>query len=347
MSQEKQENEEEKVQFQSTVSMGFCAFHLGEPAVDICQVCGMSVGSNVELWQDKYCLLCKKRGQVELFVQRLNTIFLFLTITAFVLAIFTGIVTLTTVFFVIIPPAVLIYVVQSQQRRLMYRGIPDIERIGPALHMFALLEDKSHFDVAMKSLQNITPAQRTQIEPYFWQSLAFVAYLGYYSMPGDWRKTVAFIWNIDVSEICDKMIERDHTRILTLLKERGISNNAAGFILEILESSTDESYVKLLLESVATIDMSNFSEQEKLETQDNIYIDLDEFVEHADRLGLSTFKEEISKLLEGYEAPPLPENRLEALMTIEQLREKRTLERQRQKEAAAMMQNPESESQES
>ena len=347
MSQERQENEEEEMQFRPTVSMGFCAFHLGEPAIDICQLCGVSVGSNVELWQDKYCLLCKKRGQVELFVQRLNTIFLFLAITMGVLVVFTEVITLTIMFVVIIPPAVLFYVIQSQQRRLMYRGIPDIERIGPALHMFALLEDRSHFNVAMKSLQNITPAQRTQIEPYFWQSLAFVAYLGYYSMPDDWQKTVALIWNINESEICDKMIESDHARILTLLKERGISNNAAGFILEIMKSSTDESYVKLLLESVATIDMSNFSEQDKLETQDNIYIDLEKFIEHADRLGLSTFKEEISKLLEGYEAPPLPENRLEALMTIEQLREKRTVERQRQEQAAERMQNPESESQES
>jgi hypothetical protein len=98
------------------------------------------------------------------------------------------------------------------------------------------------------------------------------------------------------------------------------------------EAASDKDLIKEYISEITSENVMKLDEEEVniiyKSLLEDLYLYEDQFLDFCDELGLTKQKDLLVQLIARYDPPPVPKNQIEAVMTIEQLREKRKKEQE-------------------
>lgn len=296
-----------------------CAYTLDTPSTKSCESCAMPMSDNIELFRGKYCPVCKNRSKNETIMFMVRRM-LYGVIFVIALLIFLDSVELMHGIFVIMLLIMFPGLVEGLMRRTMYRGLPQLQRVGSSLHMFAIVMDPGHLDVTLGVLKKLTDEEKDFIKEKAWPMFAMAMALAFSALPDNWTSRLAASLDIEEKDVHQHLID-DAGDLIVNAAVNNINRGMIDFVIALFRSTGDSEFMLKVLKTIENLQFDEMVSPKEVEIlQEELFVNEDDLNEIAAELNHQNFAKSLEEKLEGYEAPPVPRTFLEAAMPPDQLR---------------------------
>ena len=129
-----------------------------------------------------------------------------------------------------------------------------------------------------------------------------------------------------------KLLTQDYRTVLIQTSVHNAQVNMSLFIFYLSDLASDKDLIKEYITEMTSPEIMKLNEEEVnviyKSLLEDLYLYEERFLDLCDELGLEKQRDLLVQLIGRYDPPPVPKNQLEAVMTIEQLREKRKKEKE-------------------
>jgi len=312
----------------------YCAFHFKNPKDGECANCGLNICSldqDYDSQANRLCKLCFNITKAKPRIKMINYS-LWAVVIAAVIIIWTTVKVEGVIWYAMLP-LILILVVPYFMRpfimKLYFKDLEPKESILPILRYFEASGNLEHYKLFLKFAKNMTEEEITSMEDKLYAYLVPSLSFNYSKLPEEWQKDITK--NLKISE--EKFVEILAKKYRGVLLQTAVHNaqpNISKFIFYLSEIAEDEKLVEDYIKEITSQDILKLNDEEVNIIYKNLLEELylfdESFFEYCDKLGLDKEKELITQLIARFIPPPVPKTQIEAVMTSEQLIEKRKKE---------------------
>ncbi|MHA1221752.1 MAG: hypothetical protein ACTSSG_06450 [Candidatus Heimdallarchaeaceae archaeon] len=315
----------------------FCAFHYTNPSDGQCSLCGLPICNLDQLYgpnAERICQLCFNISQSKQKVKYMQfgmyaAVFGLIAIFFFVFRSL-GINTIYA-FFPVILMLVAPYLLRPLIMKFYFKDLSPKESVLPILKYFEASGNEQHYSMFLKFLEKLTDEEKEEIKEPLFKYLVPALAFNFSKMPSDWEEKLVEELNMTKEEFIEFLISKNR-KVLIQTAVHAAQPNISQFLFYLSESADDTDLLKEYIQEITSEEILSLEDSE-LNTiyskmLEDLYLYEEDFFAICDKLNLKKEKELISQLLSKYEPPPVPKNQIEAVMTAEQLREKRRREKE-------------------
>jgi len=310
----------------------YCAFHYENSSDGECSNCGLSIcnlDQNYDPQANRLCQLCYNITKAKPRIRYIQ-IGLWVVVIAAVIVIWS---TVENGLWFALMPLILILVVPYLMRpyimKLYFKGLEPKESVLPILRYFEASGNQDHYKLFLKFLKNMTEEEISAIEDKLYEYLVPALSFNFSKLPEDWEEKITTHLRIS-SEKFEEILTQKYRNVLLQTAVHSAQQNMSEFIFHLSETANDEQLAADYIKEITSPEVMKLSVEEVnaiyKKLLEDLYLYEEKFYEYCDKLGLNKEKALISQLIERFVPPPVPKNKLEAVMTPEQLIEKRKKE---------------------
>ncbi|MHA1952954.1 MAG: hypothetical protein ACXAAM_03785 [Candidatus Heimdallarchaeaceae archaeon] len=310
----------------------FCAFHYTNETDGKCSLCGLTICNLDQQYNtaaDRICQLCFNISRA----RKITKYFQF-GLWGIAIAIFIIIwqVMGALNFFAMIPLLLVLvfpYLIRPLIMKLYFRELEPKESVLPIIRYFEASGNQDHYKLFMKMINKITEEEMSDIKIKLFDYLVPALAFNYAKLPEDWDTDLVEKLKMSKDEFVEVLLS-DYRKTLIQTAVHNPQENFSQFLLYLSESAQDKDLLKEYINEITSNDVISSTDEELNSIYnkllEELYLYEEKFNEICDELNLTKQKDLIAQLLQRYEPPPVPKNQIEAVLTIEQLREKRRKE---------------------
>ena len=311
----------------------YCAFHSENASDGECSNCGLSIcnlDQEYDVQANRLCQLCSNITKAKPRVRYIQ-IGLWVVVIALVVVIW-SILGREGLWYALIP-LLLIFIVPYFLRpyimKLYFKNLEPKESILPILRYFEASGNDEHFKLALKFLKNMTEDEIKSMEDRLYEYLVPALSYNFSKLPEDWEEKITEELKISQEEF-KEILTHKYRDILLQTAVHSAQPNISLFIFNISDEANDEKLVVDYIKEITSPEIMQLDDDtlnsiyKKL--LEDLYLYEDKFYEYCDKLDLDKEKMLLEQLIKRFIPPPVPKNQLEAVMTTEQLIEKRKKE---------------------
>ena len=311
----------------------FCAFHYTNNSDGNCVQCGLALCSLDQLYNasaERICQICVNITRAKKIVRYIQigsyaiTFGLFFLIWQLTGSLWYGLLPLVLVF---LTP----YLLRPLITRLYFRNLKPIEGVLPVIRYFEVSGSDDYYKILLKTVAKLTDEELELLKPQMFEYLVPTLAFNFAKLPEDWEEELVKKLRMTREQFAE-ILTQDYRKILIQTAVHNPQENMSSFIIYLSEMGQDKDILKEYIYEITSPDVLSSSDEELNKIYDKLLEDLylfeEKFYEICDELKLDKQKLLIKQLIDRYEPPPVPKNQIEAVMTIEQLREKRRQEKE-------------------
>ena len=311
----------------------FCAFHYTNETDGKCTLCGLTLCNLDQQYNaaaERICQLCFNISRARKVVRYFQFGLWGIAIAIFILIWqlmdpFNWFVAMLPLLLVLLIP----YVLRPIIMRLYFRDLLPKESVLPIIRYFEASGNQDHYKLFMKLLDKLTEEEMIEIKSKLFDYLVPAISFNYGRLPEEWDDELVEKLKMSKDEFVEILIS-EYKKTLIQTAVHNPQENFSKFLFYLSESAQDKDLLKEYIKEITSTDVIS-STDEELNTIYNklleeLYLYEEKFNEICDDLELTKQKELISQLIQRYEPPLVPKNQIEAVLTPEQLKEKRSRE---------------------
>lgn len=314
---------------------GFCAFHYSNDSDGECSLCHLPIcnlDQNYDIEAKRICQLCSNIAQARKKVKYIQIglyVIVFGLIGVLFLIFRTYNINTFYAFLPIILMVVAPYILRPLIMRFYFKNLAPKESALPILKYFEASGNSEHYKMFLGFIEKLSPEELIDIKNPLFDYLVPALAFNYSRLPENWEEDLIEKLDVSREEFVGYLIGNKR-KLLIQTAVHAAQPNMSQFIFYLSETADDK---ELLKEYITTITSKEILELNDIELNtiynkllEDLFLYEDEFYAKCDQLNLLKQKDIISQLLSRYEPPPVPKNQFEAVMTPDQLREKRRQE---------------------
>ena len=309
----------------------YCAFHYENPSDGECFNCGLSIcnlDQEYDTQANRLCQLCSNIIKAKPKIKYIQ-IGIWIIVIALVVVLWS---VLNNIWYALIPLLLILvvpYVLRPYIMKLYFKNLKPSESILPILRYFEASGNVDHYKLILKFLKNMTAEELKSIQDKLYEYLVPALAFNYSKLPDDWQTKITSHLHITSEEFVD-VLTKKYRSILLQTAVHNAQPNISLFIFYLSETAKDD---KLIIEFIKEITSPEIMKLEDEELNaiykkllEDLYLYDEKFYEYCDKFGLTKEKDLLTQLIGRFVPPPVPKNQLEAVMSTEQLIEKRKKE---------------------
>jgi len=315
----------------------FCAFHFHNAKDGECANCGLAICSldqHYDLQANRLCQICLNLTRAQKIARYLQFslwgIIIGLVVMLYLLLRNSG----QTTFYAFLPVILLLvvpFVLRPLLMKLYFRDLKPIESVLPILRYFEGSGNIDHYKLFMKFLGKLTEEEMKDIQKPLYDYLIPALAFNYSKLPEDWEDSLTKKLQISKENFVE-LLTKDYRQVLIQTSVHNAQTNMSLFIFYLSEIASDIDLLKEYITEMTSPEIMKLNEEEVniiyKSLLEDLYLYEDRFLDLCDELGLKKQKDLLVQLIARFDPPPVPKNQIEAVMTIEQLREKRKKEKE-------------------
>ncbi|TFG10280.1 hypothetical protein EU534_01175 [Candidatus Heimdallarchaeota archaeon] len=310
----------------------FCAFHYENSTDGECANCGLNIctlDQDYDAQANRLCKLCYNITKAKPRIRIINYS-LWAVVIAAVIIIW---VTVENGLWFAMLPLILIlvvpYLIRPYIMTLYFKDLEPKESILPILRYFEASGNLEHYNLFLKFAKNMTEEEIGSMEEKLYEYLVPSLSFNYSKLPEEWQKDITK--NLKITE--EQFVEILTKKYRTILLQTAVHNaqpNISQFIFYLSETAEDDKLAADYIKEITSPEILQLNDDELniiyKKLLEDLYLFDSLFFEYCDKLGLEKEKVLITQLIERFVPPPVPKTQIEAVMTTEQLIEKRKKE---------------------
>ncbi len=317
-------------------SKNFCSFHFHNDSNGECSNCGLAIcnlDQQYDLQANRQCQICFNLTRAKK-IARYMQFSLWGAIIALVVILWLLLKESGNTFYAFLPVLLLLvvpYLLRPVLMKLYFRDLAPIESILPILRYFEGTGSMDHYKLFLRFLGKLTEEDIKKIQKPLYDYLIPALAFNYSKLPEGWEENLTE--NLQISQ--ERFIEllvKDYRTTLIQTAVHSAQSNMALFIFYLSETASDKGLIKEYIIEITSQDVMKLNEEEVniiyKHLLEDLYLYEDRFLELCDELGLKKQKDLLIQLIERFDPPPVPKNQIEAVMSSDQLREKRRKEKE-------------------
>ena len=316
-----------------TSRIDFCAFHYSNEKDGSCAQCGLPIcnlDQNFNVNADRICQLCTNITRAKKYIRYIQ-IGIWVVIISAVIILWRllppeqFLFAFTPVILMLVTP----YILRPIIMRFYFKDLLPKESILPIVRYFEASGNLDHYKLFMKHLSKLEDNELEDIRTPFFDYLVPALAFNYSKLPEGWEKDLVEVLKITEEQFIE-ILTTNYSKELIKTAVHSSQANISLFIFYISEKTEGNELVIDYIKAITSDEIVNSSDEE-LNTiynklLEDVFLYEERFNEFCDELSLEKEKAILARLLTRYEPPPVPKNQLEAVLTPEQLREKRKKE---------------------
>lgn len=321
----------------------FCAFHFRNETDGKCSLCGLTMCNLDQQYNtaaDRICKLCYNISKARKIIKYFQFGLWGIAIAIFII-IWQVMGSLT--FFAMIPLLLVLvfpYLMRPLIMKLYFRELEPRESILPIIRYFEASGNQDHYKLFMKIIKKIPEEEMSEIKPKLFDYLVPALAFNYGKLPEDWDTELVEKLKMSKDEFMGLLLS-DYRETLIQTAVHNPQENFSKFLIYLSESAQDKHLLEEYINEITSKDVISSTDEELNSIYNKLLEELflyeEKFNEICDELKLTKQKDLIAQLLQRYEPPPVPKNQIEAVLSIDQLKEKR---RKESEEPQAISLNP-------
>ncbi|MCG3222406.1 MAG: hypothetical protein H7641_13585 [Candidatus Heimdallarchaeota archaeon] len=310
----------------------FCAFHFTNETDGKCSLCGLTLCNLDQQYNtaaERICQLCYNISRARKLIKYFQFGLWGIAIAIFII-IWQVMGALN--FFAMIPLLLVLvfpYLTRPLIMKLYFREIEPIESVLPIVRYFEASGNQDHYKIFMKIIDKLSEEEMREIKPKLFDYLVPALAFNYAKLPEDWDTNLVEKLKMSKDEFMGILLS-DYRKTLIQTAVHNPQDNFSKFLIYLSESAQDTDLLKEYINEITSKDVISSTDEELNSIYnkllEELYLYEEKFNEICDELKLTKQKDLIAQLLKRYEPPPVPKNQIEAVLTIEQLKEKRRKE---------------------
>ncbi|NPD88446.1 MAG: hypothetical protein HGN29_06965 [Asgard group archaeon] len=326
----------------------FCAFHYTNETDGKCTLCGLTLcnlDQQYNIAAERICQLCYNISRARKLIKYFQFGLWGIAIAIFIII---WQVTDELNLFALIPLLLVLvfpYLMRPLIMKLYFRELSPKESVLPIIRYFEASGNQDHYKIFMKILSKLPEEEKSEIKTKLFDYLVPALAFNYAKLPEEWDTELVEKLKMSKDEFVGILLS-EYRKTLIQTAVHNPQENFSKFLIYLSEKAQDKDLLKEYINEITSKDVIS-STDEELNTIYNklleeLYLYEEKFNEICDELKLTKQKDLIAQLLERYEPPPVPKNQIEAVLTIDQLKEKR---RKENEQPQVVISNPNDEQQ--
>jgi hypothetical protein len=222
------------------------------------------------------------------------------------------------------------YVLRPILMRMYFENITPKESILPMLRYFEASGNPDHFKFFLKFVKEVPEEELIAMEKKLYEYLVPALAFNFSRLPDDWEEKITSHLKITKEDFETKLID-EYRSVLLQTAVHSAQPNISKFIFNLSERANDEKLIADYIKEITSPEIVTLDDDEintiYKKLLEDLYLYDELFYDYCDKLGLEKEKALIEQLVARFVPPPVPKNQLEAVMTTEQLIEKREKEK--------------------
>jgi len=311
----------------------FCAFHYNNETDGKCTLCGLTICNLDQQYNqaaERICQLCFNISRARKIIRYFQfglwgvAIAIFIVIWQVMESLNWFIAMIPLLLVLMIP-----YLLRPVIMRLYFRDLSPQESVLPIIRYFEASGNQDHYKLFMKIFDKIPEDEMSEIRPKLFNYLVPALAFNYGRLPDEWDDDLVEKLKMSKEEFVG-VLTGDYRKTLIQTAVHNPQENFSRFIIYLSESDENKDLLKDYINEITSEEVISSTDEELNSIYgkllEEIYLYEEDFYRICDELGLTKQKDLITQLLQRYEPPPVPKNQIEAVLTIEQLKEKRRRE---------------------
>lgn len=317
-------------------SRNFCAFHFHNDSDGECSNCGLAIcnlDQQYDLQANRQCQICFNLTRAKK-IARYMQFGLWGAIILLVVMLWLLLKESGNTFYAFLPVLLLLvvpYLLRPVLMKLYFRDLAPIESILPILRYFEGTGNMDHYKLFLRFLGKLTEEDIKTIHKPLYDYLIPALAFNYSKLPEGWEEDLTERLQISKERFIELMV-KDYRTILIQTAVHNAQSNMALFIFYLSETASDKELIKEYIIEITSKDVLKLNEEEVniiyKHLLEDLYLYEERFLELCDELELKKQKDLLIQLIERFDPPPVPKNQIEAVMSSDQLREKRRKEKE-------------------
>jgi hypothetical protein len=310
----------------------FCAFHYANETDGKCSLCGLTLCNLDQQYNaaaDRICQLCFNISRARKIIKYFQFGLWGIAIAIFII-IWQVMGSLN--FFALIPLLLVLlfpYLMRPIIMKLYFRDLEPKESVLPIIRYFEASGNQDHYKLFMKIMDKLSEEELGEIKSKLFDYLVPALAFNYAKLPEEWDTELVEKLKMSKEEFVGLLLS-DYRKTLIQTAVHNPQENFSKFLFYLSDSAQDKDILKEYINEITSEDVISSTDEELNSIYDKLleelYLYEETFNELCDELKLTKQKDLIAQLLARYEPPPVPKNQIEAVLTIDQLREKRRKE---------------------
>ncbi len=311
----------------------YCAFHFENSSDGECTNCGLNIcnlDQNYDPQANRLCQLCSNITKAKPRIRYIQY-GLWIIVIAAVIVIW-SILGSGGLWYALLPLLLILivpYGLRPYIMKLYFKDLSPKESVLPILRYFEASGNQDHYKLFLKFLKNMTEEEISGMEDKLYEYLVPALAFNYSKLPEDWEEMITTHLKI-TSDKFENILTTKYRNVLLQTAVHSAQPNMSEFIFYLSETAEDEKLIVDYIKEITSPEIMKLSDDELnaiyRKLLEDLYLYDEKFYEQCEKLGLMKEKDLISQLIDRFVPPPVPKNQLEAVMTTEQLIEKRKKE---------------------
>ena len=311
----------------------FCAFHFTNETDGKCSLCGLTLCNLDQQYNaaaERICQLCYNISRARKFIKYMQFGLWGIAIAIFII-IWQVMETLN--WFIAMIPLLLVlltpYLLRPVIMRLYFRELEPIQSVLPIIRYFEASGNQDHYKLFMKMIEKLSEEEMAEVKDRLFDYLVPALAFNFAKLPEDWDSDLVEKLNMSKEEFIG-ILTTNYRKTLIQTAVHNPQENFSQFLIYLSENAEDKDLLKDYINEITSEDVISSTDEELNSIYnkllEEIFLYEEQFNEICDELKLTKQKDLIAQLLNRYEPPPVPKNQIEAVLTTEQLIEKRRRE---------------------
>ncbi len=313
-------------------SSSYCAFHYENSSDGECSNCGLNIcnfDQDYDVQANRLCKLCFNITKAKPRIKYIQ-IGIWVVVIALVVIIWSTVE--NGLWYALLPLLLILLVPYGMRPYIMksyFKGLEPKESVLPILRYFEASGNLDHYKLFLKFLKKMTDEDIKAINEKLYEFLVPALSFNYSKLPENWQEKITSHLRITSDDLVNILTQK-YRSVLIQTAVHSAQSNISMFIFYLSETADDEKLIADYIKEITSPEIMKLDTEEVnaiyKKLLEDLYLYDEKFYEYCDNLGLKKEKELISQLIEKFVPPPVPKNQLEAVMSPEQLVEKRKKE---------------------
>jgi hypothetical protein len=230
------------------------------------------------------------------------------------------------------------YALRPVIMRLYFRDLEPSQSVLPIIRYFEASGNQDHYKLFMKMIEKLSEEEMAEIKDKLFDYLVPALAFNYSKLPEEWDNELVEKLEMSKEEFIG-ILTTNYRKTLIQTAVHNPQENFSQFLIYLSENANDKDLLKEYIYEITSEDVISSTDEELNSIYnkllEELYLYEEQFNEICDELKLTKQKDLIAQLLVRYVPPPVPKNQIEAVLTTEQLIEKRRKENEISSESAS------------
>ncbi len=306
----------------------YCPFHLSNRSEDKCTLCGLPIcnlDTNYSLNMERICPICFNTNDVKKVLKNAN-LFSWLIALGLVFLIVYVLQDLTYMIFLFVIFIARPFIIRPIAYKMYFKGLTPDQVVIPLLIYYEASGAKEQYKLFIKELAKIEDIRLQEMNPSLFRHLVPALIFNYSTLPDDWEDELIPLLRMTTKEFA-LILTTEYKEILIRIAVHSAQVDISQFMFKLANIAENDEFLVEYLKEIASHKIRSFSDSEITivygKLLEELYVYEDIFLALYDKFGLEEEKAIIQELISKYEPPLVPKNAIEAVLTSEQLKQRR------------------------